>query len=237
MNKLLKALLCAGLIFGLVGCGSSGGETEEKKEPENSIKANSEERQDLVIEESGYYLSSPDYPWVNYAVKVTNPNDEYYVAMPQLSVTSYDANGAVLGTSETILQPMEPGQTIIYSFQADCNQQQPANVEFKIINTSGDYSKVKNSQKAVELEASNLNITNDGYYYKLTGNVKNNSGKETTGTSMVFVVFYKEGKIVGGTGTYLSDMQVDAEMAFDITTQVVPDYDEIKVYPYAEINA
>lgn len=157
--------------------------------------------------------------------------------MPQLSVTSYDANGAVLGTSETILQPMEPGQTIIYSFQADCNQQQPANVEFKIINTSGDYSKVKNSQKAVELEASNLNITNDGYYYKLTGNVKNNSGKETTGTSMVFVVFYKEGKIVGGTGTYLSDMQVDAEMAFDITTQVVPDYDEIKVYPYAEINA
>lgn len=31
MNKLLKALLCAGLIFGLAGCGSSGGETEEKK--------------------------------------------------------------------------------------------------------------------------------------------------------------------------------------------------------------
>ena len=39
MNKLLKALLCAGLIFGLVGCGSSS-DGEENKEVEEETTIN-----------------------------------------------------------------------------------------------------------------------------------------------------------------------------------------------------
>lgn len=236
MNKLLKSLLCAGLVLGLAGCGSSG-ETGKTEEPTNSLKAGTSARQDLEIEETGWYLSDDQYPYVNYAMTLTNPNSDYYVALPQISVTSYDAEGAVLGSTETYLQPLEPGQIITFAFQADCNQQTPDKVEFKVINTEKDYSKVESTYKTVELETSNVNITNDGYWYKITGMVKNNTEKDTYNTPMVSVLFYKEGKLVGGTGTIMEDMSAGSELAFDTIVSQVPDYDEMKVVTYAQIEA
>ena len=66
------------------------GQTDQNNEPK-----------ELVIEESGYYLSSDTSPYVMYGVKLTNPNENYYVKFPVISVTSYDDKGNILGTMRT----------------------------------------------------------------------------------------------------------------------------------------
>lgn len=234
MKRFLSMFLCLGLVLGITGCGSStGGE----KESESSVKTNSEERQDLKIEETGWYLSDDTYPYVNYSMKITNPNKNYYVALPQISVTSYDADDNILGSTETYLRPLEPGQTINFAFQADCNQTAPDHVEFKVINTKKDYRKEKTTTKTIELEASNVNVVFDGYWYKITGMAKNTSEQDTKGNPAVCIIFYKEGKMVGGTGTYLEDMGAGTELAFDAMASQLPDYDEIKTFIYAEVDA
>lgn len=221
MNKLLKLALCAGLAFGLVGCGSSGGETE----PEQN-----NEPQELVIEESGYYLSSDTSPYVMYGVKLTNPNENYYVKFPVISVTSYDAEGNILGTSEQTLFTIAPGETIEFASQADCNQIVPANVEFKVTNLEEDYVE-GNCPKVTEgIEVVDGNVVQDGsgIGYRATGFVKNNRDEDLD-NAMVSVLFYNGDTLVGGQMGFADNIPAGQQVPFDNFIYSVPAYDSFKI--------
>ena len=221
MNKLLKALLCAGLIFGLVGCGSSGGEAEPE---ENN------EPQELVIEESGYYLSSDTNPYVMYGVKVTNPNEKYYVEFPVISVTSYDDEGNILGTSEQTLFTIAPGETIEFASQADCNQVTPANVEFKVTNLEEDYVEGDCPKVTEGIEVVDGNVVQDGsgIGYRATGFVKNNRDEDMD-SARVSVLFYSGDTLVGGEMGFANNIPAGQQVPFDIFIYSVPAYDSFKI--------
>ena len=223
MNKLLKLALCAGLAFGLVGCGSSGGEGEAEPEQNN-------EPQELVIEESGYYLSSDTSPYVMYGVKLTNPNENYYVKFPVISVTSYDAEGNILGTSEQTLFTIAPGETIEFASQADCNQIAPANVEFKVTNLEEDYIE-GNCPKVTEgIEVVDGNVVQDGsgIGYRATGFVKNNRDEDLD-NAMVSVLFYSGDTLVGGQMGFADNIPAGQQVPFDNFIYSVPAYDSFKI--------
>lgn len=223
MKKLLSSIFAITLFLGLSGCGSSRGETE----PEQN-----NDPQELVIEESGYHLSSDTSPYIMYSVKVTNPNEDYYVNSAAINVTAYDAEGNILASTPQSWGPIAPGESVYFAGQADCNQVAPANVEFEVTNTKDDYSENPDREALTELEVSNTNIMQDQFSSSVTGVVKNTMD-EDIGGSWVSVIFYKEGAMIGGKFTFTEGISSGGEMPFDISIYQMPEgYDDYKVYAY-----
>lgn len=225
MNKLLKSLLCAGLVLGLAGCGSSG-ETNKTEEPESN------QPKELQIDKTGYFLSDDTSPYVLYGIQLTNPNEKYYVNFPSFTITSYDSEGNILASDEQMLSSIAPGDTVYFSGQADCNQQVPNKVEFKVSNTESDYVENPVADPLVALEVGNTNIMQDGYSSSITGVVKNTTDEEIN-SAWLSAIFYKGDNIVGGAFTTSSSISPGGEVPFDMFIYRLPsDYDNYKVYAY-----
>ena len=221
MKKFLSSIFAITLFLGLSGCGSSGGEgqTDQNNEPK-----------ELVIEESGYYLSSDTSPYVTYGVKLTNPNENYYVKFPVISVTSYDDEGNILGTSEQTLFTIAPGETIEFASQADCNQVAPTNVEFKVTNLEEDYIEGDCPKVTEGIEVVDGNIVQDGsgIGYRATGFVKNNRDEDID-NAMVSVLFYSGETLVGGQMGFANNIPAGQQVPFDNFIYSVPTYDSFKI--------
>lgn len=221
MKKILSSIVALTLFLGLSGCGSSGseGQTEQNNEPK-----------ELVIEESGYYLSSDTSPYVMYGVKLTNPNEKYYVEFPVISVTSYDAEGNILGTSEQTLFTIAPGETIEFASQADCNQVAPANVEFKVTNLEEDYIEgdCPKVTEGIEVVDGNVVQNGSGIGYRATGFVKNNRDEDID-NAMVSVLFYSGETLVGGQMGFANNIPAGQQVPFDNFIYSVPTYDSFKI--------
>lgn len=89
MKKIINALICAMMVLGLSGCGSSGNEKE------SNVKENdkSTEKLPLEIVQSGYF--DTESPNVMYGVIIKNPNTEYTVDFPTITITMYKEDGSI----------------------------------------------------------------------------------------------------------------------------------------------
>lgn len=132
----VSAILALG---GLTGCGSNGS------------PAGTSEPAPVDIVESGYYITDQGY--VMYGIVWKNPNTQYEVRWPSVTITGKDAEGKIVFSNTQVMSSLLPGEQWQFGNQAG-NGTAPTTVEFEIV--EGDTQYIKTSEQPQEL----LTITN-----------------------------------------------------------------------------
>ena len=104
------------LALGLVGCSGNSDATSEPKDNNNSAEqAQSNEPQDLILADSNYVLSNG---YVEYALEIQNPNDDYVADFVTVTVTSKHADGSIGFSDEWVVSNILPGSTSYWASPA-----------------------------------------------------------------------------------------------------------------------
>ena len=115
----------------------------------------------------------------------------------------------------------------------DCKGHTDATMEFAV--SGSEYDSVLASQKVSDKDfaADNVNFVNDEFSPSVTGEITNNSDKDASNV-VVYIVFKKGGKPVGGGMTYIQNLPKGGKAPFEYSMfSSVPEHDEIAVSAYS----
>lgn len=213
MKKLLLSLLCLGLCFGIVGCGSD----EDTSKDDSNSKTVTEEKKELEIVESGY-SQTKDNDFVNYGIKIKNPTSSN-VEFPVYTVTLYDKDGKVISTDEQTLNFISAQDTIFYGFVIDSKGKKVDKVDFKV-NSIDDKLTDEQFAKTSDFKISNTNESDSTF----TGEVTNNSSADCSQIAITLILKNK-GKIVYGDTTFVDEVKSKDKKAFEFSCGELPKYD------------
>ncbi len=116
LKRVLGLIMVGVLAFGLFGCSNSSNTNSEPKENNNSTEqAQSNEPQDLVLADSNYVLSQG---YVEYALEIQNPNENYAADFVTVTVTSKHADGSIGFSDEWVVSNILPESTSYWASQA-----------------------------------------------------------------------------------------------------------------------
>ncbi|MEE1085778.1 MAG: FxLYD domain-containing protein [Schaedlerella sp.] len=237
-NKLLAALLAATMSLSMVACGGSESTESESSTTENtgvteeSVKP---EKQDIVLVESGYSIVNDEtgYVFAYYAVSLNNPNENYALNAPIITVTAKSEDGTILGTTDNYLSYIAPLDTITFASLLDCNGSVPASIE--ITTSSGDFISADNDA-IIPTSSFAISNTNEmiGEYgdVSFTGEIEN-TGEKDAGTVSVTVTLKNNGEIVYGETTYVDSLTSGSKKPFEISCFNLPEYTEYVISAYA----
>lgn len=226
MVKRVLGLMMAGVLtIGLFGCSNNPNNpnsTSEPKEITNSAEqAESNEPQELVLADSNYVLS---HGYVEYALEIQNPNEDYAADFVTVTVTSKHADGSIGFSDEWVVSNILPGSTSYWASQAgDGDTVESDTIEISLSVNERNWNKTDQT------------IPNDLYTFDnvtvAPGQVNGLSAKgEVTlnddfnigtadGKSPMLVCILKDanGSIVAGFSGYMnSDLVVGSPSVFDI---------------------
>lgn len=205
MKRFSAFLLSFMLLFALAGCGSS-----------DSSSSKESEKKQLEITQSGYSpTASGDY--LNYAFIITNPNEDYKVIFPNVTITAYAEDGTIIATQDEIFDSLAPGETTADSGTMAMNGQTPAKVEFEAEYDEDDYYSSTDAAISDQLVISNTSVSTDTWgYSKFTGQVENTSDEDLT-LVKITVVLKQGDQIVGGDMTYIDELKAGNTKPFEIS--------------------
>ena len=213
MSKLLKLLLCIGIICGASACSSSS--DKPKKEELRTKETKTTEKLKLKVAESGYNTGK-DNSFLNYGIKIDNPNETYYVEFPTIVITVYADDNSIIANEEQVLSEIAPKESIYYSGIVNIKNMAPSKVEFAMKYTKDNYQKSVSGIESKYFVLSNTNkIINEHGSVSYTGQITNNSKKDAR-TVCIVVIYRKDGVIAGGNSTYLYSLNSGETTAFEL---------------------
>ena len=234
--KLLAAAASAAMLtVCLGGCAQQATVAPAPESEPEAVEADAtEERQDLVIDESGYYID--EFGSGHYAVIISNPNSSWAAEAISLDVTSKDAAGNIVGTTQsgtTLLFPS--GKTAICGRTFDAVA--PETLEFSVsVRSTGwtEMSEPTQDEFNSVFHVDGLNEVAGSYgQTSFTGELVN----ETEGTfslpSVHVVMRDESGAVVGGCFGYVgssSEIAGGQTVAFSIDESDVPAHATIEAY-------
>jgi len=186
--------------------------------------------QEVQLVDSGYSAyQNGDYVYLYYAVEMTNPNEEYAIEFPTITVTAKDADGKILKTEDQTLMAIAAGDTIKYgsSVLYEGSADSVSTVEISVGNSDSNYTAQDGSGVVYfeDLSVGNVSETSDGF----TGEVANVSSEDES-TICISVIYTKEGKMVGGDTTFVDDVAAGESKAFELSTYSgFTDYDGYEI--------
>jgi hypothetical protein len=242
MKKLfiLMLVLTTMLTFVACGNGSSSKTTEGTQKTEVSESENTnevspqEEAKPLEIKESGYVTSEGfgDY-YVHYAITIFNPNESTAIEYPSFRITAKDKDGLVTGTDDMTLHMIYPGQELTFASQGPSSPEKPSSVEFEIIPPDEYYiipvSDLEYSTPAV-FAIEGVKKSKD----TVTGTVKSNNDYLIDDVQLVIAFKNKDGKLIGGTTTYVDKLAANGSAPFEFDTYI-SEYvtDDYEIFAYS----
>ena len=227
-KRFLTLGLAVLMSVSMVACGNNDSSSNSgNAESETSAQ---KEQSDLQIVESGYSVVNSDSDvYAYWGATIKNPNNDYGMDYPEITITAKDADGKILTTETQTLMGIAPGDTVSFGSFVDCNGQRPETVEIEA--NSGDlvaassYSGISSS----EIKVSNLSEMKDSYGgIDYTGEVENTS--ETELESVVVTILCKKGdNIVYGTTTYVDDLKAGSKKPFEASEYDIPEHDSYEI--------
>jgi len=201
-----------------------------------STKSSSNEKKELEVVESGFYESSRsgNKTYLYAYAKVYNPNEKIMAEFPKLTVTVKNAEGAVLATDYQSNNYVMPNDTImivasvgVTDYSTDCKVE--LNVKSDLVNVT-ELIKKQNSLTS-DFTFVNVSEVPDKYYTKITGEIINNFSTDVDDIQLTLVL-RKDGEVVYTDRTYVDDLKVGANTAFEFTkySKSLPAYDTIELY-------
>lgn len=190
--------------------------------------------QEVELVDSGYslYMTNGRVD-VMYALEMYNPNEEYAIEYPEITVTARDANGKILKTESQMLNGIAAGDKLTYGSSVSYEGGAPDKIEISVGNKDDNYIAQSSSGIILSSELSVFNVSkNKGAYSEVfTGEVTNNSTQDFG--NVAITVIYKLGdKIVGGLTSYVDDLASGQTKAFELSP-----YSDFSEYDSFEINA
>ncbi len=221
--KMLKKLCCvvltAAVAAAAVGCGGSASTPAAQK------------MQKLKLVQSGYEIETDGLGdrYVYYGVKLRNPNKLKKASAPVIRVTRYDKKGEVTGTEDWTVGTIWPKQTAYF---ANMTTAEKDTVNVKISVYAEDYVEI--DQEKAKAERNRFKVlnyrVNRGDDPTVVGELKNNGAK--VDSVMICAVFYRDGKIVGGSSDFTGRVGKGAVVPYQVNTygSGIPDYDKVEMF-------
>lgn len=245
MKKIASILMALIMAGALSACGGNQESAEPstaesvatEAEPESTAESTTEEKTkepvELELEDYGYTVSQKNgRTSISYAVKIKNPNTKYAVDYPVITATVRGADGKVLTTDDRTLMCIAADDTITYggglTYESD---ELPESVDFSVGNRDDNFV-LQMLSDAIPQEYIVIENTSEivgEYNTKYTGEITNNSDADMD--VAVSVIFTKEGKLLGGTTSYVDDIGAGETKAFEISaSSTVSDYDAYEIH-------
>ncbi len=205
--------------------GTSKGESQE---------AASGEPQEIILVASGWSQpdsSSGEYKSIPYAVKIQNPNEDYAVDFPTITITARDEEGKILTTKDQVLNSIAAGDTAYYGNSIVYEGGMPAEVEISVSNSDRDYTLQDDTRYVRQSDFEIFNVSEkSGYTTSFTGEITNNSTANLD--RLIVIVIYKQGdSIIGGDVEYLDDLGAGETKPFELTARFGSlEYDSYEFY-------
>lgn len=215
------------IVFSLTACKKSSNE-ESTSVSKKSAADPSKEKVELV--ESGYHISkSYSDKYLYYAATLKNPNTKYTLEFPKIIVTAKNKDGSILAYDEQVLNYIVPGDKVSFASILDCKGKTPDQVEIRA--ESGNYIPRANKDTVPTNTFKVLSITEtkgDLNEYSYIGEIEN-SGEQDVSSVLITILLKKNGKLVGGTTTFLDNLDAGSKKVFEISEYDLPEHDEYVV--------
>lgn len=187
---------------------------------------------EIELIDSGYSISeSGGNTTILYAVDFSNPNTEYAIEFPKISITAKDIDGKILKTEKQVLNGIAAEDEYTYGSSLSYEGDAPATVEISVGNSDDDYVAQSSSGiiQSGDLSVSNIS-ENSGTYKTFTGEVTNNSAENLDG--LAITVIYKSGdSIVGGETSYADELKSGETQPFEVSVYSdFADYDSYEIH-------
>lgn len=246
MKKIASILMALIMAGALSACGgnqesaeptaaeSTAAETEAESTVESTTEEKAKEPVELELEDYGYTVSQNNgRTSISYAVKIKNPNTKYAVDYPVITTTVRGADGKILTTDDMTLMCIAADDTITYggglTYESD---ELPKSVDFSVGNRDDNFV-LQMLSDAIPQEYIVIENTSEivgEYNTNYTGEITNNSDTDMR-SAAVSVIFTKEGKLLGGTTSYVDDIGAGETKAFEISaSSTVSDYDAYEIH-------
>lgn len=232
-KKLIAILLVATMALSMVGCGGSSSNSASDESTGNAASSESkevkkDEKQEVVLTESGYSVQDDGYGYVYlyYSATLNNPNEDYALQFPTITITAKAEDGSIVGTTDQVLNYIAPKDSVTFGSLMDCNGKVPATVE--ITASSGDY--IPGNSTGV-IPTSNFTISNtseivDEYgSVSYTGEIENIGDTDVDGVAIT-VTLKNNGQIVYGNTTYVDNLTAGSKKAFELSEYNLPEHTE-----------
>lgn len=211
-------------VFSLTACKKSSNK-ESTSVSKKSITAPAKEKVKLV--ESGYHVSkSYSDKYLYYAATLENPNTKYTLEFPKIIVTAKNKDGSILTYDEQVLNYVAPGDKVSFASILDCKGKMPDQVEIRA--ESGNYISHNDKEVIPTNTFKVLSITetkDDLNEYSYVGEIQN-TGEQDISSVLVTILLKKNGKLVGGTTTFLDHLDAGSKKVFEISEYDLPEHDE-----------
>lgn len=251
MRKKLTIFLALALIIATItSCSSSNVQqtdaekttdatvTNTKNVETNEIN-NTEEHLQVEVIDSGYTaIKDGDYTIISFAASLKNPNAEYAIRQPAIQITVRGEDNEILKTNTYNLGWIAAGDTITYADDLLVYEGNlPSNVEIIGKNDDDDFYYVKQKGTDIiyttDLVISNLSENKGKFSTTYTAEITNNSEFEKDIVTAC-VVYRKDGKLVGGSRTNISNLKPGVTEPFEIyINTIIENYDSYEMYAFS----
>ena len=248
MKKLIAVLLSILAVLALLPLFYKGGSSSNETTPVNETSTNDSPQSDdtqttdsidasledeapepdetaIDIEGGGSYHKG----FVYNAFAIKNKDENYAFYLPTVTITAYDKKGNVLSTHDQTMYMLLPGETQKFSSFFKCKKKY-AKLEFTVetdMTTKPDGKEVYSS----DLKVSKVKKSKGTWGSEFTGIIKNKSSNATN-LVLVNVIFYKNGKIVGGGSSHTKKIKPGKKRPFSIEPLYTPKYDKYEISVY-----
>lgn len=191
----------------------------------------------LELVESGYAVKNGyDKFYIQYAFIVRNPNAEKGVRFPKVRVTAKNANNEILGTSDIVGNDILPNGMWYSAFQACSTEEEPASVDFELIQPDGSewVSPALLDYVGEELLVENPVKRND----KIVGEISNPNDYDIDGVAVTVLFRDESGKLLAGETTYTDKITANGKIPFELLyfggehQAYITDHFEVHAYPW-----
>lgn len=189
----------------------------------------------LEIADSGWHVDSNGY--VHYAFGLKNASDDKAVELVTVKVVGYDRQGQPLFTRDSGASIVLPGRTSYFSGLESAGDQALDRVEFTLARSSA--TKVISMTDSIKLEVTSLRATQSSYgtttflgALSVTGTDQALASIPTYSRQVAVTLVLRDeaGNIVYGDNTYLNDLVIGDNQAFQIDASNLPAYATAEAY-------
>lgn len=218
-------------------------ETDVETEPEGNIAAVEEVDEPEVVEDSarlnleitqfGYSISD-DQEFLHYGIEIHNPNLNYDIDFPVISITLFDEDGLIISHDEQTLFTIAANDTVAWGDFVGTNGTYPAHVEVELVALEGDFSTATATPTSELFTISNTSESSNDFGNTYTGTIENLSDEEFTSVAVTILLFQDNEIIYGHTG-FVNQVTPGGTSHFDINILTnIADHDryEISAQPW-----
>lgn len=164
---------------------------------------------------AGWYRSG-SYIHQSYVIDVKNSNTSKAAEFTEVTITAKDADGKIVKTDTSYAGTIAAGDTIRYAGELLFQGGEPATISASVSTPSYGYIDNSSAIYSSELKVSNVSYINGQYYSRVTGEITNTSNKNCS-AARVSVIFEKDGKIIGGTYSYVNNINANSKVPFEVS--------------------